>query len=75
VHGVLAAGMTYDLLHPAQKGQGRILMLTEGLRRAETRRRVIVDDGQAEEAVRVHGKGCCRGSPGFWSPLVGSASS
>jgi hypothetical protein len=34
-------------------------MLTEGLRRAETRRRVIVDDGQAAEAVGVHGKGCC----------------
>jgi hypothetical protein len=37
--------MTYDLLQLAQKGQGRILMLTEGLRWAETRRRVIVDDG------------------------------
>jgi hypothetical protein len=75
VRGVPAAGMTYDLLQPAQKGQGSILMLTEGLRRAETRRRVIVDDRQAAEAVGVRGKGCCRGSPGFWSPRAGSASS
>jgi hypothetical protein len=50
-------------------------MLTEGLRRAETRRRVIVDDGQAAEAVGVRGKGCCRGSPDFWSPRAGLASS
>jgi hypothetical protein len=50
-------------------------MLTEGLRRAEMRRRVIVDNGQAAEAVGVRGKGCCRGSPGFWSPRAGSASS
>jgi hypothetical protein len=31
---------------------------------------VIVDDGQAAEAVGVHGKGYCRGSPGSWSPWI-----
>jgi hypothetical protein len=50
---------------PGERG-GAHRGLEAGLDAAE----VIVDDGQAEETVGVRGKGCCRGSPGSWSPRI-----
>jgi hypothetical protein len=40
-----------------KKGQGGILVLTEGLRRDGTRRRMVGDKGQAVETIGAHGEG------------------
>jgi hypothetical protein len=54
--------MTSSTIRPGERG-GAHRGLEAGLDAAG----VILDDGQAAEAVGVRGEGYCRGSPGSWS--------
>jgi hypothetical protein len=51
------------------------VVLTEGLRRAGTRRRMANDKGQAAETIGAHGEGRRRGAPRCWAPWISSRSS
>jgi hypothetical protein len=53
----------HSLREPAQKNQEAKVALTKGLGQAGTRWRVIVDDGQAAEAIGARGEGRRRGAP------------
>jgi hypothetical protein len=65
----------HSLWELAQKNQEAKVALTEGLGQAGTRRRVIVDDGQAAEAIGARGEGRRRGAPRCWAPWIASGGS
>jgi hypothetical protein len=50
-------------------------VLTEGLRRAGTRRRMAGDKGQAAEMIGARGEGRRRGAPRCWAPWIASGGS
>jgi hypothetical protein len=72
VCGVPTAGAGYDLLHPAQKGQERALVLTEGSDWLEKQRRVAGSEVRAVGMGQSEGRSCCRGPPSSWTPRVDS---
>jgi hypothetical protein len=64
-NGVLASDAAYGLWQLAQKGEGTVLVLTEGLDRAELQRRVVGVDGERRRTDGSWGGGHCRASPGL----------
>jgi hypothetical protein len=69
---VLAARTAYCLQHLAQKDQGKDVLLTEGLVRAELQRRVAGVDGGRRKWGGARGRSYCRGSPSSWTPWINS---
>jgi hypothetical protein len=70
--GVPAAGAGYGLRHLAQKGQERVLVLTEGSNWPEKQRRVAGGEVRAAGRRGACGGGRCRASPGSCTPQVDS---
>jgi hypothetical protein len=69
---VLAARTAYCLQHLAQKDQGKNVLLTEGLVRAELHRRVAGVDGGRWRWGGARGRSCYRGSPRSWTLWIDS---
>jgi hypothetical protein len=61
--GVTASGTGQSLRHLAQKDQGDVLKLTEGLVRAGWPCRGVGDVDRWRRRGGARGEGCCRGSP------------
>ena len=69
-HAVLVARVAYGLGFLAQKIEKAGVVLTEGSWWLELLRRVDVGEVREAGRGRAHGGGCCRGSPGTWTPRI-----
>jgi hypothetical protein len=58
------------LRHLAHKLRGFDVMLTRGSRWPELQRKMAGGEILQRRRVGVRGEGCCRGSPGSWSPWI-----
>jgi hypothetical protein len=68
--GVPGARAGPGLRHLAHKLRGVDAMLTRGSRWPELQRKMAGGEILWRRRVGVRGEGCCRGSPGSWSPLI-----